>query len=298
MRQSLIRASFSAWLALTLLFVALRVLPGYALETTLLGSGASQRVIDARRASLGLDQPILVQYCTYWVGLLRGDFGVSLTNGLPVIEIIAQHIRPTLALALGALLVALTFGSLVGFWAALDHPIARALIALSLSVPILWTGTLAAYIFVVRLDWLPLGGDDIYGMILPVGILGFHTSGGIASVLAAGLRDANSADYAFAARVKGLPPRRVWLRHLLPNALPPLVSVIGLQFGFLLGGVAVTESLFARPGIGRTLVNAVFNQDYPVVQGIGAYIVLVYTLVTLITVWINRSIDPRIRIDS
>jgi len=286
----------SVWLAVTLLFFAMRVLPGDAVESSLIGSGASASVIESRRAALGLDAPPLVQYGLYWFNLLRGDFGISLLNGRPVIEIIAQNLRPTVELAVGAILFAVLFGGGVGLWAAQGGILPRIVIALTQSVPILWTGTLAVYVFAAQLNLLPSGGaGGAASIILPIGVLGFHTSGAIAAVFAAALREANVSDYALVARAKGLRSRHVWLSHLTPNALAPVMTVIGLQFGFLLGGVVVTESLFARPGIGRALLNATMTQDYPVVQGIAVYSALIYLLVMTATDVLKLWIDPRIR---
>ncbi len=280
----------SLWLAVTLAFFALRMLPGDAVQVQLQESGASAETIAQRRGALGLDQPVLAQYGRYLVGLLRGDLGVSLLDGQPVAEIIGQQFAPTLALATCALLVAAALGITLGTLAALDRfALARLLLDLSLSVPLYWTGTLAIYLFSVRLDWLPATG-----LFLPVAVLGFHTAGAVGQVVRADVRETLALDFVRTARAKGLREARVIVRHVLRAALLPVITVIALQAGFLLGGVVITESLFVRPGIGRVLLNATLRQDYPVVQGIVVLGALVYTLLNAAADLCTHLVDPRV----
>jgi peptide/nickel transport system permease protein len=280
------------WLAATLAFFALRVLPGDALQAELLSSGASAQTIEERRAALGLDDPLIVQYGRYLAGALRGDLGVSLLDGRPVSEIIGQQIPPTLVLALCALVVASLGGIAVGTLAALGNGVARLILNLSLTTPLYWTGTLAIYIFAVRLDWLPTSGAN--NVILPAAVLGFHSAGAVGQVVRANVRDVLWQDFVRTARAKGLRESVVILRHVLRAALLPVVSVIALQAGFLLGGVVITESLFVRPGLGRVLLDATLRQDYPVVQGVVLLGALVYTLVNAAADAVSRLLDPRL----
>ncbi len=281
------------WLAVTLAFFALRVLPGDALTEQLQEGGASPATIAQRRAELGLADPLLIQYGRYLVGLLRGDLGVSLQDGQPVSEIIAQQLAPTVELALSALIISTIVGLALGTLAALDTPVsvvARLLLDLALSVPLYWTGTLAIYLFAVLLNWLPSSGN----LILPAAVLGFHTAGAIGQVLRANVRETLALDFVRTARAKGMRESRVMLRHVLRAALLPAVTVIALQAGFLLGGVVITESLFVRPGIGRVLLNATLRQDYPVVQGIVVLSAGVYTLLNAAADLSYRLLDPRV----
>ncbi|MFN8452978.1 MAG: ABC transporter permease, partial [Anaerolineae bacterium] len=251
------------WLAASLAFFALRVLPGDALQAQLQESGASAEVIAERRAALGLDDPLIVQYGRFLGGLLRGDLGVSLLDGRPVTEVIAEQFVPTASLALASLMIAAVAGVALGTVAALDWrgaSLARLLLDLSLSMPIYWTGTLAIYIFAVRLDWL--SGS---GFVLPTAVLGFHAAGAVGQVVRSAVSETLAFDFVRTARAKGLRERSVIVRHVLRASLLPGVTVIALQAGFLLGGVVITESLFVRPGIGRVLLNATLRQDYPVV---------------------------------
>lgn len=288
--RPLLSTAATLWLAVTLAFFALRILPGDAVQTQLEESGASAATIAQRRAALGLDEPLLAQYGRFLGGLLRGDLGVSLLDGQPVSQIIAQQFAPTVLLAGCALLVAAAVGIMLGTLAALDgFGLARLLLDLALSVPLYWTGTLAIYVFSVQLNWLPTNG-----LLLPVAVLGFHTAGAIGQVVRADVRAALVLDFVRTARAKGLRERRVILGHVLRAGLLPVVTVIALQAGFLLGGVVVTESLFVRPGIGRVLLNATLRQDYPVVQGVVVLSALVYTLLNAGADALYRRLDPRI----
>jgi ABC-type dipeptide/oligopeptide/nickel transport system permease component len=283
------------WLAATLAFFALRVLPGDAIQTELLGSGASAETIAERRTALGLDDPVVVQYGRFLTRILRGDLGVSLLDGRPVSEIIAQQLAPTVALAFTALIVATFGGVALGIVAALYTPlsgIARIILDLSLSMPLYWTGTLAIYIFAVQLNWLPTSGAN--NLTLPALVLGYHTAGAIGHVVRANVRDTLALDFVRTARSKGLRETQVIVRHVLRAALLPTVTVITLQAGFLLGGVVITESLFVRPGVGRLLLNATLRQDYPVVQGIVIVGAFVYVMLNAAADLLYRLLDPRV----
>jgi peptide/nickel transport system permease protein len=288
------------WLASTLSFFALRAVPGDAIQSQLVISGASEVVIAERRAALGLDNPLPTQYLGFLTGLVRGDLGTSLIDGQPVTDILLRALPPTLALAGSAFIVAVVLGLALGIATALElrliSLLARLILNLSLSIPIYWTGTLAIYLFAARLNWLPSGGaGGIDALVLPALALGFHAAGAIARVTQAGVRGTMAAPFIGTARAKGLPERIVVLRHALRHALPPVVSVSALQAGFLLGGVVITESLFARPGIGRVLLDAALNQNYPVVQGAVIWAALAYTFTNAVAELLTGIIDPRTR---
>lgn len=290
------------WLAVTLAFFALRVLPGDAIESQLAQGGVDRSVIEERRAEQGLSNPIGIQYLDFISGILRGDFGYSLLSREPITDMIARSLPPTAALAFGALVLASILGIALGVIDALRAGrgislFARVLTNLSLSTPIYYTGTLAIYIFSVFLGWLPSSGASSFNhLILPVSILSFHTAGSIARVTQANMRDVLDSEYIRVARAKGLPERTVILRHALRAALLPVVQVIALQAGFLLSGAVITESLFVRPGIGRLLLDATLQQDYPVVQGIVVLSAAAYAVLNMLADIARRSLDPRIRL--
>jgi peptide/nickel transport system permease protein len=299
--QKFASAALSVWLVATLTFFALRLLPSDAIQTTLIDSGASEEMISVRREALGLDQPLIAQYSDYLGRLLRGDYGVSLLNGRQVSEIIFSQLPHTLTLGIFTLGVAILFGLGLGFAAAFSvgcgiSALANALITLALSLPIYWTGTIAIFIFVAQFDLLPLGGSgQLSQLILPSLVLGFHTAGAIARTLRTELQIAAAADYALTAYAKGLRWHVVLVRHLFPNALIPVLTVITLQAGFILSGVVVTETIFSRPGLGQELLNATFRQDYPIIQGIVVWVVVVYIVLNTVADSLYSHIDPRLR---
>ena len=290
------------WLAVTLAFFALRVLPGDAIQAQLVQSGVDEETVDQRRAELGLTDPIGVQYIRFLAGILRGDFGYSLLSREPVSDMIARSLPPTVTLAFGALTLASILGIAAGVLSALRLGwgisfLARLLTNLSISTPIYYTGTLAIYVFSVLLGWLPsAGAGDFHHLILPVSILGFHTAGAIARVTQINMRDVLDAEFIRVARAKGLHERSVILKHALRAAILPVVQVIALQAGFLLSGAVITESLFVRPGLGRLLLDATLQQDYPLVQGIVVLSALVYAALNMLADVMRSLLDPRVRL--
>jgi ABC-type dipeptide/oligopeptide/nickel transport system permease component len=282
----------------TLSFFVLRVAPGDAVSAQLEQSGASQEDIESVRRQLGLSDPLGKQYIRFITGLMRGDLGYSLVNGQSVSKLIGDRLQSTVILAFTAItfatIVGVSFGTLAAF-ENIASRMARAVVDLSISAPIYWTGTLAIVIFSAQLGWLPSTGTGrIDALILPVFVLGFHAMGGIARVLQANVREARSAQFIQTARSKGLPEWLIIRRHILRVALPPVITVIALQAGFLMSGTVITESIFVRPGIGRLLLDSVLLQDYPVVQGIIILSALVYAALNMLADHISQMVDPRL----
>lgn len=303
--MSLIRLLVSTllivWLAATLAFFMLRVIPGDAIQTQLVESGASAATIAERRAAAGLDQPLFTQYWRFLGGLLRGDLGVSLLDGRQVSAIIGEQLEHTVTLAGSALLIALALGVALGCTAGLDlgwgiSTVSQTLISLGLSVPIYWTGTIAIFIFTARLGWLPSGGAGrLSNLIMPALVLGFHTAGTIGQVVQAGVREVRQAEFVRTARAKGLPKRTIVLRHILRASLLPLITVVAVQAGFLLSGVVITEALFSRPGLGSVLLDATLRQNFAVVQGVVVWSALVYALLNGLADVLYHVVDPRLK---
>ncbi len=288
-----------AWLALTLAFVALRWVPGDALDATLARTGAPDEEIAARRTAIGLDDPIGQQYLTYLADLVRGDLGESLVSGQDVAELLWQNLGPTAALAVGSLLAGVTLGLVLGVsasvlpWRAARYA-AEAAASLALSTPVYWTATLAIYVFSTQWGVLPgVGGEGLRHLILPAGVLGFHTAGSIAQVTASSIREAAGQDFVRTARAKGLPDLDV-LEHILRVGLLPAIAVVALQFGFLLGGTVITETIFVRRGLGRVMLTAIDNRDYPVIQGLVVLAALTYSLINALADVLYGLVDPRV----
>ena len=287
------------WLAATMAFLVLQVLPGDAILSQLTQSGASPEEINDRRETLGLADPIWLRYKRFVIDALQGNLGNSLISREPVTQAIARNLMPTLALATGALAVASLGGILLGVVGALNVPVlsvlAHVVMSIALSTPIYWTGTIAIFIFTAQLGLLPsAGAGRVSQLILPVAVLGFHTSGAIARVAQTNVSTVLDMDFIRTARAKGLHERRVILVHGLRAGLPPVISVIALQAGFLLGGTVITESLFVRPGIGRLLLDATMQQDYPIVQGVVIWSAMVYAVLNISSELLYRIFDPRV----
>lgn len=289
------------WATVTLAFVALQLIPGNALVNELLQGGASPAEIEAQLAEQGLATAPLQQYITYWMNLLQGDLGTSTITRLPVSRIIGEQLPATLILGASAFLIALVGGLLLGFVAALyptqmPGKIASLVSVFALSVPIFWTSTLAIYLFSTQLSLLPAtGSGSVVHLILPAGILGFHVAGSVARIAQTSLEQTIAAEFVRTAQAKGLRQRRILFGHILRASLPPIVSVLALQAGFLLGGTVIIEMIFARQGIGQLLHKAVLTQDYPVVLGIVALSAIIYSLLNALADVLNGFFDPRMR---
>lgn len=289
-----------AWLATSAAFVVLRVVPGDAVDATLARVGASEEELAVRRAALGLADPLWQQYAIYVHRAMQGDLGRSLVTGQPVTEMIGQQLGATVTLALGALALGVALGTLMGLAGGLGPAtwpgnLAEALASLALSTPVYWTATLAIYLFTVVLGILPgTGGDGFRHLILPVMVLGFHTAGSIAQVTARSIRQTAAQGFVQTARAKGLPERLV-VDHILRVGLLPIVAVVALQVGFLLGGTVITETIFVRRGLGRLLLTAINNRDFPVIQGVVTLTALTYSLVNALADVVYTLVDPRVR---
>ncbi len=288
-------------------FVLVRLIPGDPVAL-MFGDGGSPEQIAAGRAALGLDQPVLVQF-GLWLGrVVQGDLGLTITDGQPVLPLILERFQVSASVVLVAVLIAAVIGVTVGIIAAWrqDSALDVAIVAtttLILSVPTFWLGLLLLMLFGLRLGWLPVVGyvpisEDplaaITFLLLPVATLALHESGVITRMARASAIEVLRLDYVTHARAKGLSERRVLARHVLPNAFAPTWTLVGLILGNLLGGIAVLETVFTLPGLGRLLVDAVFARDYPVVQGCLLFTALLYVLVNLIVDLFYPLFDPRV----
>ncbi|MFN2184221.1 MAG: ABC transporter permease [Anaerolineae bacterium] len=288
------------WGVATLVFVILRLLPGDPAALMLSEAGASAQAIAELRAELGLDESIPIQYGRYIAQLAQGNLGTSLFTQRSVVTTIAEQLPSTIELALSAMLVAIMVGTALGILAAVRHGtwldvFIMAISVAGISIPIFWSAILLIWLFALLLGWLPATGQGgIRHLILPALVLGFASAGAITRLVRASLLEVMDYDFINTARAKGLAEGTILLRHALKNAFIPVTSIIGLQFGFLLGGTVVIETIFSRPGIGRLMVNAILWKDLPLVQGIVLLIALVYTLVNLATDVAYAYLDPRI----
>ncbi len=299
--RKLLGAALVLWLAVTLAFVALQLTPGDPAQALMAASGATAGEIAARRAQLGLNQPVLAQYSRYLGDLLRGDLGQSWLQSLPVGQMILVQLPPTLELALAATLVGVALGFALGILAAvyrstLVDTLATGIAVVGLATPTFWSGLLAILLFSLTLHWLPSAGEgDLRHLVLPAAVLGFALSGSIARVVRARVVQVLNAPFTLAAHAKGLLPRQVLWGHVLRNAAGPALAVAALQLGFLLSGAVVTESVFSRSGLGKLAVQAIVWRDLPVVRGIMVVGALAFVLTGLVADLARVWLDPRLR---
>ena len=285
-----------------LIFSAVRQLPGDPARV-MAGPQATQEAVDAMHERLGLGRPFAVQYQVFLSGALRGDLGESLHSKLPVTQDIAERLPYTAALALTSYLFAILVGLSTGIFAAIyrgswfDH-VAMILAILGASVANFWLALMALTLFSVQLGWLPLlGADSWKSYILPSVTLGVLPAALIARMTRASMLENINQDYVRTARAKGLGSGAVYLRHTLRNALIPIVTIVGLNFGGLLGGAVITETVFNWPGLGRLLVDAVRFRDYAVIQGVTLLTVIIVVSTNLLVDVLLSAIDPRIRFE-
>jgi peptide/nickel transport system permease protein len=286
----------------TLVFSLIHLIPGDPAQA-MLGDGASQEDVAELRGRLGLDRPLIVQYGSFLKGVVRGDLGVSLRNDQPVARQIVQRMPATAELAFAAMaaavLIALPLGIIAAVWrgTAIDFG-AMTLSLVGISIPNFWLGPLLAIIFSVQLGWLPVGGSGTLAhLVLPAITLGAALAAILARMTRASLLEELHEPYVLAARAKGVSRTRAVLRHALRNSLIPIVTILGLQFGVVLTGAIITETIFAWPGIGRLLIQSISFRDYPTVQGCVLLIAVTYVGVNLITDLTYGFLDPRIRVD-
>jgi len=292
-----------------LVFLLVRLIPGTIVEQ-MLGAEAevTEELLARLRSFFGLDQPIHVQYGTWLAQALQGDLGVSWQVGMPVQQMILARLQVTVELTLGAMLVALVVGIPFGIISAikentaLDHVI-RIASLFSLSMPIFWQAAMMILILSVWLRWAPVGyvelaadpGANLRQMILPWIVLGTAVAATIMRMTRSCLLEVMRQDYIRTARAKGLRERAVIWSHALKNAMIPVITVAGLQVGYLLGGAVVTEEVFTLPGIGRLVLWAIYQRDYPLVQGTVLFIAVAFALTNLVVDAIYGYLDPRIR---
>jgi peptide/nickel transport system permease protein len=285
----------------TIVFSLLRLLPGDP-AVIIAGPTATPETIEHIREQLGLKLPLWQQYLGFLGRLLRGDLGISTRTGAPVVEEIATRAPFTAELAIASLLIAIAVGVTVGVVAATrrnstaDLGISGSAV-FGVSMPTYWLGLMLVILFAVHLRVLPAAGADqgIASLVLPAITLALFSMGLIARQTRSAMLEVLGQDFVRTARAKGAPRSAVLVRHALRNALLPIVTVIGLQFGFLLGGAVLTESVFAWPGVGRLLVDSIGSRDYPMVQGIVLLLSVVFIVINLLTDLVYALVDPRIR---
>lgn len=303
-------------------FALLQLVPGDPVAV-LLGDNATPEQIAHMRTQLGLDQPLLVQFVTYVGNILHGDLGHSIFKNEPVLDLILARLPATLELAFGAILVSVILGVPLGVIAAMRQGTIVDLVALvfaqlGVALTVFWLAILLMYVFAVQLNWLPAIGrgapltsafgslifegrpgpllDSLSHLILPSIAMGLQGAAMICRLVRASMLEVLGSHFVRTARAKGVKERRVVWRHALANALLPVVTMIGLQFGNLLSGAVLVEGIFGWPGLGQLTVGAISQRDFPLVQGVALTFAVLVGLINLLTDLAYAYIDPRIRI--
>lgn len=268
----------------------------------ILGEQASTEAVQAMRQELGLDQPFLIQYFNYVKkAVLQLDIGRSYVTHRPVAQEIMSVFPATLQLAIAAMVVAILMGIPVGIISAIKQysifdTISMLIALLGVSMPVFWLGLLLIILFTVKLGWLPASGfSSVKHMIMPAVALGAMTAAIVTRMTRSSMLEVIRQDYIRTARAKGQQESVVVLKHALGNALIPIIAVVGLQFGHLLGGAVLTESIFSIPGVGRLMVDSIKMRDFPVVQGGVLFIAISFSLINLLVDLLYAYVDPRIR---
>lgn len=281
-------------------FAIIKATPGDPV-LIMLGQRATPERVAELRQQLGLDDPLLVQYTRYVANALRGDLGTSIRSQTPVVQEIMARLPSTLQLTTAALLISAAIGIPAGVIAATTRSrvtsgLLTSFALVGLSIPNFWLAILALIVFGVNLGWISvIGGEGVKDLILPALTLGFPSAAALMRLTRASVLATLSADFVRTSVAKGLTPRLVLWKHVLRNALIPLITALGLQAGALLSGAVLIESVFARPGLGRYAVTAILNRDFPQIQGMVLFASVVYVAINLIIDLLYRSLDPRIR---
>ena len=300
--QRILYAIPALWLIVTMVFMLAHMVPGDPVAQ-MLGEGARVEDLQQLRHALGLDLPLLTQYGRYMGGVLHGNLGESFRFQQPVLRVVASHYPATLELAIVALLICAAIAIPAGVLAAhrrgerTDHAVG-VLTLFGLSIPNFALGPILILVFSVILGWLPVSGrGGILHLVLPAFTLGAALAAILTRMVRTSVIEELSADYIRTARAKGLTESAVLFRHAFRNALIPILTILGLQFGTLLAGTIVTESIFAWPGIGRLAVQAIGARDYPLLQGCILLIAVSYVIVNLLTDFVYAVVDPRVRLE-
>lgn len=296
----LLESIVTIWGVLTIMFFSLRLTGDPALVMLPIGTPPEQ--VEEFRRALGFDRPVIIQYFDFFGRALRGDFGTSIRFDEPALSLVLERLPRTAELALLAMVVAILLGGFAGIIATIKQNSVVELLAMGAALfgqatPVFWLGIMLILLFAARLQWLPSGGTGgVSHLILPVFTLAVFSSASIARLLRSSLLEIQGNDYVRTAHAKGLSSRKVLFTHQLRNALIPVVTVIGIQTGHLLGGAVITETIFSWPGAGRLIVQAIQNRDFPVVQAAAAVFATTIVLINFLVDLTYSVLDPRIRI--
>ena len=283
-----------------LIFAILDQAPGDVVNV-ITGGGATQEEVEELRAELGLDRPLLVRYAEYMGGLLRGDLGKSYISGRSVFEVYSERLPATLKLAVASILVSIILSIPLGIYAAvhsgkIGDNVSMVAALLGLSMPNFWLGLILIITFSLRLKLFPSGGDHgLISLVLPAITIGTGLTATLTRITRSSMLDVIRQDYLRTARAKGVSERKVINKHALKNALIPIITIIGTQFGNVIGGAVLTETVFAWPGVGRLIIDSIYARDIPMVTGSIILKIITISIVLLGVDLLYAAVDPRVR---
>ena len=294
-------AFFTILVTTILVTLLIHIVPGDPVQIMFAQSqGSTPEQIEQVRINLGLDQPIYIQYLNYIDQLSKGDLGKTIRGGQPVLEVIFQRLPNTILLATSAMIIAILLGVPLGFLAAynkgtISDTFIMILAISGISMPHFWLGLILLFIFAVDLGWLPVSGSGLLNLVLPALTLGISNAAIFARLTRTSMIEILQQDFVITALAKGLPKKYVLRKHVLRAGLIPLVTMMGMQFAFMMGGAIVVENIFSWNGVGRMAVEAIFQRDYPIIQGFILTFSVIVVFVTISLDVIYAFIDPRIR---
>jgi ABC-type dipeptide/oligopeptide/nickel transport system permease component len=296
------RLLLTIFLISTIVFFVIRIIPGDP-ALVVAGMDATQEAIAAIRIKLGTDQPLPAQYLQWLWKVVRFDFGESLISGQPVIKLVFQRFPLTLSLAVLGILISIVIAiplgvlSAVKRWSLWDYA-GMAFSQIGMAIPSFWLGIMLLLIFAVKLPIFPLfGAGSIVHLILPAVSLGIARAAIILRLTRASMIEELSKEYVITARAKGLTERMVKYKHALKNALLPVITITGIQLGYMLGGAIITEQVFSLPGLGRLFLTGIYQRDFPLIQGGVVFVAIIFSLINFIVDILYSVLNPRIRID-
>ena len=296
------RLLLTIFLISTIVFFIIRIIPGDP-ALVVAGMDATPEAIDAIRARLGTDQPLAVQFFQWLWNVVRFDFGESLISGQPITRLVFQRFPLTLSLALLGILISIVIAiplgviSAVRRWSAWDYS-GMAFSQIGMAIPSFWLGIMLLLIFAVKIPIFPLfGAGSIVHLILPAISLGIARAAIILRLTRASMIEELSKEYVITARAKGLTERMVKYKHALKNALLPVITITGIQLGYMLGGAIITEQVFSLPGLGRLFLTGIYQRDFPLIQGGLVFVAIIFSLINFIVDMLYSVLNPRIRIE-
>ncbi len=298
----LVMAIPTVFLVTVAVFAMLYLTPGDPASIYLGDRQSTPERLAQIRHEMGLDRPIYVQYLDFAIKALRGEPGRSLQTNRPVVAEILERLPNTLELTVAAFLISILFGGLLGLLSAVRYnswidTSARIVALAGVSMPVFWLGALVILVFSLQLRWFPVTGEGGWErLVMPAAVLGLVTSAPLMRLVRGSMLDVLRQEYVTTARAKGLRESSVLLGHALRNAPIPVVTVLGLQLGGLLSGAVITESVFARPGIGKLIVDSILSKDFPVVQATTLYVSIAYVLLNMVVDFSYAYLDPRVRV--